>query len=658
MHLTNRLNEQVNWEIDLRREEILGEGASGVSFRCWSQHLGRRVVVKQYKHALYQVEPELLFREIDFLRSLSHQRIPTYLGHYVSEVQGRPLLHLVVEYIDGNSLQVIQREHRWSVEEILSIVQQLLEVVDYLHSLQPPVLHRDIKPSNLILQSDKQNGWQVHLIDFGTAMDSIHLSMGATQNVGTIGYTPLEQIQGFPSMASDVYSMGVVAWELFTRCRAKDYLRGPYLNWQDATQNLPEYLQTWLTKMLAEEECRYQSAGEALVELMQLSSPECATPISIRPTVSWTEEASRMWMLLVNRTSGSPRELALEWWEKFVGHHHSNEMPGLFLVIQSILLQRPRFRVVEYLQDLVLKSPNGYQIWHEYTSSLQRIEGINSELMRLSGWNWLKGHKLQKERGELVYQVQTLQRSLENACAPWLKFVNRHPSETLRLLQTSREDQSHLCRSYLYNLSSCSLEMIEISDDVMHLMIASTQITQQMYIEVMGVNPSVDVNELHPVESVSWLDAITFCNRLSRKFRLSPAYEIIDSTSRHPIVRTLSTDGFCLPTWKEWNYVARAKTLYRYAGSDEAHLVGWVNLTRPGHQRCAMLRPNDWGLYDMTGNVAEWCEDINQTDENERLIAGGSFRDGLEWVQVGAHYFEQWTMTSFDLGFRVVRRLA
>jgi serine/threonine protein kinase len=616
------------------------------------------VVVKQYKHALYQVEPERLFREIDFLKSLSHERIPSYLGHYVAEVQGRPLLHLVVEYIDGESLAVIQREHRWSVSEISSIVLQMLEVVDYLHSLQPPVLHRDIKPTNLMLQADTQKEWQVHLIDFGTAMDSIHLSMGATQNVGTIGYTPLEQIQGFPSMASDVYSMGVVTWELLTRCRAKDYLRGPLLQWQEPAQDLPEYLRCWLSKMLAEESERYQSAGEALIDLMRLSTPEQVLPISVRRTVSWTEEASRTWMLLVSRTSGAPRERALEWWRQFESHQHSNQLPGLFLVIRSILLKRPRFRIVEYIQDLVMNSSNGTQIWTEYSSSCERIASIDSEMEGLSGWHWFKGHKLQKERSDLVNRVRALQRVLETACEPWLEFVGRCSSETLGLLNSTREVDASPHRSHLYNLSASSLEMIEVSDDVTHLMISSTSITQEMYEEVTGVNPSVDIKQLHPVESVSWLDAVLFCNRLSQRFGLNPVYEVINATSRAPIVHVLPTDGFCLPTWQEWHYVARAKTLYRYAGSDEAHLVGWVNLVRSGHQRCALLRPNDFGLYDMTGNVAEWCEDRSPNSAMERLIAGGSFRDGLEWVQVGAHYFEPWNMTSFDLGFRVARRLA
>ena len=327
-------------------------------------------------------------------------------------------------------------------------------------------------------------------------------------------------------------------------------------------------------------------------------------------------------------------------------------------MIRSILLQRPRFRIVEYLQDLVLKSPNGYNLWKEYVLSHERISEIDSELTELSGWHWIKGHKLQKERSDLLYRIQTLQRTLEQSCKPWLEFVNRNAAETLRLLQSARLEREHNWRSHLYNLSSASLEMIELSGGELHFMIASTQITQQMYKEVMGMNPSVDVHDLHPVESVSWLDAIVFCNRLSQRCGFRPYYEIINATSRHPIVHRLSTEGFCLPTWKEWNYAARAKTLYQYAGSDQASLVGWVNMIRSGHQRCALLRPNDWGIYDMTGNVAEWCDDLNQVDSTQRLIAGGSFRDGLEWVQVGAHYFEHWNMTSFDLGFRVVRRLA
>ena len=204
----------------------MGEGASAVSYLCmWTPSTGvkKQVVVKQYKHSFTEAASNRLWREVDVLESIRHERIPTYIGHYITEQDGRRLLCLIVDYIEGKSLAEAMKTYRWTLHESLQIIHQLLQIVVYLQSLQPSILHRDIKPSN-ILVSHRDGAWSVYLIDFGTAIDAIHRTLGATHNVGTIGYMAPEQIVGNPEEASDVYSVGVVAWELLTRQRAKDIL--------------------------------------------------------------------------------------------------------------------------------------------------------------------------------------------------------------------------------------------------------------------------------------------------------------------------------------------------------------------------------------------------------------------------------------------------
>ncbi len=131
--------------------------------------------------------------------------------------------------------------------------------------------------------------------------------------------------------------------------------------------------------------------------------------------------------------------------------------------------------------------------------------------------------------------------------------------------------------------------------------------TQRQYRAVIGSNPSSfkESDDL-PVDQVSWNDAIVFCNKLSDMESLKPCYETGGGLRS-------SGDGYRLPTEAEWEYACRAGSTTRYSFGDEtARLGGFAwhhgNSERRTHP-VGKKRPNDWGLYDMHGNVFEWCGD-------------------------------------------------
>ena len=172
-----------------------------------------------------------------------------------------------------------------------------------------------------------------------------------------------------------------------------------------------------------------------------------------------------------------------------------------------------------------------------------------------------------------------------------------------------------------------SIGIVEIPGN--NFCITKTEITQDVYQAVTGQNPSV-----------SWYDAIVFCNKLSAIQQKAPCYSVNGSTNpddwgylphqNQKIAGKIdfdpSADGYRIPTLDEWDVAIRGGEKYKYSGSDDLDSVAWTDCNSGGklHQ-VAQLKPNAFGIYDMSGNVFEWV--WSERNDGSRYYCGGSFFD-------------------------------
>ena len=241
--------------------------------------------------------------------------------------------------------------------------------------------------------------------------------------------------------------------------------------------------------------------------------------------------------------------------------------------------------------------------------------------------------------------------------------------------------------------------------EVFDIEVCKYPVTQDMWMEVMEENPSYFKGGRRPVESVSWWDALEYCNKLSEKYNLEPVYDLskkdegilkinqLGGETEYPNIADFrKTEGFRLPTELEWEWFARGGEIaiqdgtfdYQFSGSENIDEVAWYssNSNRQTHD-VATKKANQLGLYDCCGNILEWCYDtdtsgyiseeltyIYDSSINSKQLRGGFYTDLLDASTVKSRISEDANSKEIyynfrfggrqkvsALGFRIVRTI-
>ena len=260
---------------------LLKRGGFGQTYRAKDILLPRTptCVVKQLKpinsdpDSLEEAK-RLFIKEAESLQELGqkHPQIPSLFAYF----QEKGELYLVEEYIDGRSLaEEFLPGQPLSEEQVVNLLEELLEIVEFVH--RHNVIHRDIKPANLIRRT-KDN--KLVLLDFGAVKQVTTQVQQLSIAIGTPGYMPSEQANGYPQLSSDVYAVGMIGIQALTGIKPAPQAGGGFpkepttgeLSWREQVQVSPK-LADILDKMVRRQpNKRYWSAKEALEAVKALKS--------------------------------------------------------------------------------------------------------------------------------------------------------------------------------------------------------------------------------------------------------------------------------------------------------------------------------------------------------------------------------------------------
>ncbi len=644
--------------------KLLGAGGMGCAFLAEDLSFDRQVVLKSFWKT-FERETRDIFREVLAMKKVSRQFVPEpfgveFYGHHA---------YLLTEYIENalDGEQWLREKGRLNSELAIDVAWQIATGLHAAH--EQGVLHLDLKPANVLLVTTADRV-VVKLIDFGLAkvVTPLHTQVRRTQRqstqfgtriAGTWDYAPPEQrgvTQFKPSAKSDVFAFGKTMMRLCSgkepqNCRERD---------------VPEVLRELLFDCVEENPAQRPEFEKILARFgrdSRESVPE-KSPSSEVPASKPSEESSFFkWMFgktTPSQENDKKHREQEEHLRKLQAQREREERE--FQKRQKEIGQKQQEEAAR-LKKLQEQREREEQAWQQQQAELTRKQQEENERLK----------KLQAQREREAQELQQRQaREAEEQCKLGELFefdviIDNAGQEIKRVRGKNYQKVYDLGKGVKVELVYIPAgEFMMGSPDGQgdsdehprHKVVIAKPfymgkypVTQEQWEAVTGKNPSYFKGKKLPVEQVSWNDMKEFCKQLSQRLG----------------------EKFDLPSEAMWEYACRAGSVTRYSFG-EIITPELANYSISGIKQTTEVGKypaNAFGLYDMHGNVLEWCEDVWHEnyvgapsdgsawmaggDSNKHLLRGGSWGYSDNFLRCAYRVRYDTTPWSYLRGFRLSR---
>jgi formylglycine-generating enzyme required for sulfatase activity/predicted Ser/Thr protein kinase len=675
-----------------RIERTLGHGGMGSVFLAHDTQLDRPVALK-IPHIPPGSAPDVLrrfYREARAAAALDHPNLcPVY---DVGEVDGTP--YLTMAYIDGRPLsQLIGHERALPQRQVAAVIRKLALALQEAHDRG--VVHRDLKPANVLVSRKKD----LVIVDFGLARREDSGDSRLTQSgmiLGTPAYMAPEQVAGELDQigpASDIYSLGVILYEMLSGRTPFEGSAALVLGQIVAAEPEPVSavrpdvdppLAAICKKAMAKKpDARYAAMGEFAAALSAYlrgeaepgSPPDEMLPIPVAgppPATAGSETLiGRFVDRFGSREAGAPLPIRMNEPPEPVA---AGGRPRRPISRRAALVAAGAAALLALLGVVIYVATDKGTVKIEL-SDPQAKAAVKVELPpKLAA---IQVTEIPSRPGQPTGVPPSMRPEVPAGRGPSgtnlgeplpaLGSVTNSIGMTLRLIPAGEFLMGSPDSDASAEPDEKPRHRVRITKP---FYLSLTEVTQGQYRAVMGDNPSqYKGSEDLPVEQVSWLDAVTFCNSLSEREGRRGCYRI-----EAPVVSLAGGDGYRLPTEAEWEYACRAGTTTRFVFGDDAKALGqyaWYDANSEGRTHAVGQRqPNAFGLYDLQMNVWEWCWDgydgpyYNRSPANDprgpepralRVIRGGSLCDDWRYGRSAKRAGVPPESRGGNVGFRVAR---